>query len=71
VADEKTADTELAATSAAVNLASTAFTIADDAHAEPKMMIVMVRGPIRRLAVTMATKVAPVCLRPVRRRPRC
>jgi hypothetical protein len=36
-----------------------------------KMIILMIRGPIRRPAMTMATEVALVRLRPLHRRPRC
>jgi hypothetical protein len=69
--EEKTAGTELVATSTAVNLASTASTVADDASMGVKMIIVMIRGPIRRLAAATAMEVAPMSLRPLHRRPRC
>jgi hypothetical protein len=42
--DEKTAGTELAATSAAVNLVPTASVVADDAPEGTKKIIVMIRG---------------------------
>jgi hypothetical protein len=65
--DEKTAGTELTATSA-FNPVSTASTIADDTPVGggQKMIIVMIRCPIRRPAVAIATKVAPMRLRPLR-----
>jgi hypothetical protein len=69
--EEKTISTKPAATSAAVNPASTTSIDTDDAPAVVKMIIVMIRGPIRRLAVAIAAEVAPVSLRPPRRRPRC
>jgi hypothetical protein len=69
--EEKTISTKPAATSAAVNPASTTSIDTDDAPAVVKTIIVMIRGPIRRLAVAIAAEVAPVSLRPPRRRPRC
>jgi hypothetical protein len=69
--EEKTISTKPAATSAAVNPASTTSIDTDDALAVVKTIIVMIRGPIRRLAVAIAAEVAPVSLRPPRRRPRC
>jgi hypothetical protein len=69
--DEKTTDTELTTTSTAVNPTSTASAVADDASMRAKMIIVMIRGPIRRPAATMAMEVASVRLRPLYRRPRC
>jgi hypothetical protein len=38
---------------------------------ERKMIIVMIKSPFRRLAAAMATEVASVCVRLLRRRPRC
>jgi hypothetical protein len=69
--DEKTVSTELTTTSTVVTPASTASAVADDAPVEVKIIIVMIRGPIRRPTAAMATEVAPVCLRPLHRRPRC
>jgi hypothetical protein len=58
--DEKTAGTKLAATSAAVNPASTASAVANDAPVGVKMIIVMISGPIRRPVVAMSMEVATV-----------
>jgi hypothetical protein len=64
--DEKTVGTELAATSAAINSAPTASVVADDAPKGAKMIIVMIRDPIRRLVAATAMEVVTVCLRPPR-----
>jgi hypothetical protein len=69
--EEKTASTKPMATSTAVNPASIASADANDAPAGAKMIIVMIRDPIRRLAVATTAEVAPVSLRLSRRRPRC
>jgi hypothetical protein len=71
VPDENTAGTKLVAIFAVVNPASIASVVADDAPMGVKMIIVMIRGPIRRLAAAMAMEVASVRLRPLCRRPRC
>jgi hypothetical protein len=59
------AGTELMATSTTVNPASTTSAVADDALRGWKMIIVMIRGLIRRPAAAMATDVASVHLRQV------
>jgi hypothetical protein len=63
VQEEKIVATEPAATSTAVNLASVASTDTDDAPVGVKMIILMIRGPIKRLAATTVAEVAPVSLR--------
>jgi hypothetical protein len=63
VREQKTTGTEDAAASATVNPASTAFADANDAHAGAKMIIVMIRAPIRRLATTTAVEMTPMSLR--------
>jgi hypothetical protein len=62
--DDKMAGTKLAATSAAVNPAPTASAVVDDAPEGAKMIIVMIRGLIRRPVVAMTMEVATVRLRP-------
>jgi hypothetical protein len=69
--DEKTTNTELTATSAAVNPAPTASAAVDDAPEGVKMIIVMIRGLIRRPVAATAMEVAMVRLRPPHRRLRC
>jgi hypothetical protein len=69
--DEKTVGTKLTATSAAVNSMPTASTAADDAPKGVKMIIVMIKDPIRRPVAAMAMEVVTVRLRPPRRIPRC
>jgi hypothetical protein len=59
VQEEKTVRTEPAATSVAINPASTAFVLR------------MIRSPIRRLTVATTAEVALVSLRLPRQRPRC
>jgi hypothetical protein len=63
VHEEKSTGVEDAATSATVNLASTAST--DDAVApvRAKMIMVMIKGLIKRLAVGMMEEMMPVSLR--------
>jgi hypothetical protein len=61
VCEEKTISIEDAAASTAVNPASTAST--DDAPTGTKMIIVMIRAPIRRLAATTTVEVTPTSLR--------
>jgi hypothetical protein len=63
VRKEKTTDTEDAAASAAVNLASTASADADNTPAGGKTLIVIIRPPIRRLSVTTTAEVMPSSLR--------
>jgi hypothetical protein len=68
--DEKTTNIELAATSVAVNLVPTASAVADDASKGAKMIIVMIRGPIRRPVVATTMEVVMVRLRSPCRRSR-
>jgi hypothetical protein len=63
VQEEKTIDTEPVATSAAVNPASTAPLTPMMLLRRQKIITVMIRGPIRRLAAATAVEVAPVNLR--------
>jgi hypothetical protein len=63
VHEEKTTDTEDVVASAAINHASTASTDVDDAPTRAKMIIVVIRPSIRRLAMTTAVEVTPVSLR--------
>jgi hypothetical protein len=63
VCKEKTTGIEDATTSAAVNLASIAFTDADDAPTGVKMIIVMIAPPIRRLTTTITAEKTLGCLR--------
>jgi septum formation inhibitor MinC len=69
--DEKTVGTKLTATSAAVNPAPTASTAVDDAPEGAKMIIVIIKGPIRSPVVATAMEVETVRLRPPRRIQRC
>jgi hypothetical protein len=66
VCEEKTTDIEYAAASVAVNPASTAFADVDDAPAGGKMIIVMIRAPIRRLVATTTVEVTSTSLRLLR-----
>jgi hypothetical protein len=61
--DEKTIGTELVATSAAVNPATTTSAAADDAPEGAKTVIVMTRGPIKRPVAATTMEVATVRLR--------
>jgi hypothetical protein len=63
VHEEKTTDTEDEVASTAINHASTASTDVDDAPTRAKMIIVVIRPSIRRLATTTAVEVTPVSLR--------
>jgi hypothetical protein len=63
VREEKTTDTEDAATSAAINHASTTSVDADDAPMGVKMIIVMIAPLIRRLMTTAAAETTLGCLR--------
>jgi hypothetical protein len=63
VREEKTTGTEDEAASAAVNPTSTASIDTDNAHVGPKMIIVMIRPTIRRLAVTTTAEVTLANLR--------
>jgi hypothetical protein len=63
---EKTIGTKLMTTSAAVNPPSPTMLLCGR-----KAIIAMIRDLIKRLAMVMTTEVAPVSLRPPRRRPRC
>jgi hypothetical protein len=58
--DEKMAGTELVATSVVVNPAPTTSAAADDAPEGVKMIIVMIRGPIRRPMAATTMEVATV-----------
>jgi hypothetical protein len=69
--DEKTAGTELTATSAAINPTSTASAVANDAPVGTKNDNSDDQESTRRSAAIMAREVVPVCLRPLHRRPRC
>jgi hypothetical protein len=60
---EKTTDTKDVVASVAVNPASTASADIDDAHAGAKMIIVMIRAPIRRLAETTTAEMMLASLR--------
>jgi hypothetical protein len=60
---EKSTNDEAAVASATVNLASIASTDDVDAPTVAKMIIVMIRGSIRRLAVGTATETTLVSLR--------
>jgi hypothetical protein len=60
---EKSTNDEAAVASATVNLASIASTDDVDAPAVAKMIVVMIRGSIRRLAVGTATETTLVSLR--------
>jgi hypothetical protein len=63
VRKENTTDTKDVATSAAVNPASTASTDTDDAPIGAKMIIDIIKSPIKRLAVTTTVEMTSVSLR--------
>jgi hypothetical protein len=69
--EEKTVSTEPMATSAVVNPASTFSVDTDDDPTRAKTIIVMIRGPIKRLMAATAAEVTLASLRPPHRRPRC